>query len=85
MELILQVNDLHSIYLQGSISTLYDRLIHNSSKRPLLVSKTKESLVEYIAKHLFERSIYYEQAKHRISINKKSIEAIVAEIRILLH
>ncbi len=85
MEMILQVNDLHSIYLQGSISTLYDRLIHNSSKRPLLVSQTKESLVEYIAKHLFERGIYYEKARHRISINSKSIEAIVAEIRILLH
>jgi len=44
-----------------------------------------EGLTEYIAKHLFERGIYYDKAKYRISINSKSIEAIVAEIRILLH
>ena len=85
MDIISKEKDLHSIYLQGSITTLYDRLIDNSSKRPLLDSHTKESLIEYIAKHLFERSTYYEKAKYRISINSKSIDAIVAEIRILLH
>ena len=52
---------------------------------PNLDKLTKEGLTEYIAKHVFERSLYYEKAKHRISINSKSIEAIVAEIRILLH
>ena len=85
MDFISQVPELKTIYLQGSVTTLYDRLINNSSKRPLLASHTKESLIEYIAKHLFERSSYYEKANYRISINSKSIEAIVAEIRILLH
>ena len=85
MDFISQVPELKTIYLQGSVTTLYDRLINNSSKRPLLASHTKESLIEYIAKHLFERSSYYEKENYRISINSKSIEAIVAEIRILLH
>ena len=85
MDFISLVPELKTIYLQGSVTTLYDRLINNSSKRPLLASHTKESLIEYIAKHLFERSSYYEKANYRISINSKSIEAIVAEIRILLH
>ena len=83
--LLLKKNDLHSIYLKASVTTLYERLINNSSKRPLLASHTKESLIEYIAKHLFERSLYYEKAKYCISINSKDIDAIVAEIRILLH
>ena len=85
MNIISKETDLHSIYLKASVWTLYDRLKNNSSKRPLLAKLTKESLIEYIAKHLFERNIYYEKAKHRISINSKGIDAIVAEIRILLH
>ena len=85
MNIISKETDLHSIYLKASVGTLYDRLKNNSSKRPLLAKLTKESLIEYIAKHLFERNIYYEKAKHRISINSKGIDDIVAEIRILLH
>ncbi len=85
MNIISKETDLHSIYLKASVGTLYNRLKNNSSKRPLLAKLTKESLIEYIAKHLFERNIYYEKAKHRISINSKGIDAIVAEIRILLH
>ena len=85
MDFLSQVANLHTIYLQASITTLYERLLNNSSKRPLLASHSKESLIEYIAKHLFERSRYYEKAKYRISVNSKSMEDIITEIRILLH
>jgi shikimate kinase len=85
INIISQEADVYSIYLQGSVTTLYERLKINSSKRPLIASLKKDSLIEYIAKHLFERSVYYEKAKHRISINSKGVDDIVAEIRILLH
>ena len=85
INIISQEADVYSIYLQGSVTTIYERLKINSSKRPLIASLKKDSLIEYIAKHLFERSVYYEKAKHRISINSKGIDDIVAEIRILLH
>ena len=85
IDMITRQTKIQSIYLQASITTLYERLYENSSKRPLVAKLTKEGLMEYIAKHVFERSLYYEKAKHRISINSKSIEAIVAEIRIYLH
>ena len=85
MDFLSQVANLHTIYLQASITTLYERLLNNSSKRPLIASHSKESLIEYIAKHLFERSRYYEKAKYRISVNSKSMEDIITEIRILLH
>ena len=71
--------------MQASIHTLHKRLSENNSKRPLLSSLSGQGLTEYIAKHLFERSVFYEQALHRISINSKSVDAIVTEIRILLH
>tara|TARA_R110002074_G_scaffold79064_8_gene178530 strand:+ start:1110 stop:1628 length:519 start_codon:yes stop_codon:yes gene_type:complete len=85
MDIIINQNGVISFYLQASIPTLKDRLINNSSKRPLLASLSEEKLIEYIAKHLFERSVFYEKATHRINVNSKEIEAIVAEIRILLH
>ena len=43
-----------------------------------------EQLKEFIAKHLFERRNFYEQAKHTITIDGKTIEEIVEEIRIKL-
>tara|TARA_B100000787_G_scaffold169824_1_gene162430 strand:- start:33125 stop:33619 length:495 start_codon:yes stop_codon:yes gene_type:complete len=85
MDIIVNQKNIISCYLQASIATLYGRLTENSSKRPLLASLSKDALNEYIAKHLFERSAFYELAMHRISINSKSIDSIVADIRILLH
>ncbi|MFY0630993.1 MAG: shikimate kinase [Flavobacteriaceae bacterium] len=77
--------DIHSFYLQASIPTLKERLVRNTSRRPLLAQLSEEKLTEYIAKHLFERRDFYEEATHRIKIDSKSVEEVVAEIRILLH
>jgi len=85
IDFITNEENLFSFYLQASIHTLHKRLSENNSKRPLLSSLSGQGLTEYIAKHLFERSVFYEQALHRISINSKSVDAIVTEIRILLH
>ena len=54
INIISQEADVYSIYLQGSVTTIYERLKINSSKRPLIASLKKDSLIEYIAKHLFE-------------------------------
>tara|TARA_R110001632_G_scaffold102664_7_gene211130 strand:+ start:1108 stop:1626 length:519 start_codon:yes stop_codon:yes gene_type:complete len=85
MDVISNQKNLVSFYLQASIPVLKDRLANNSSKRPLLSSLSDEKLTEYIGKHLFERSAFYEEATHRISIKSKDIDTIVAEIRIQLH
>ncbi len=82
---LISIPTVKSIYLQGSIQTLVNRLKENKENRPLISNLDDEKLTEFVAKHLFERSNFYEEASHKINIDKKSIENIVAEIRILLH
>ncbi|MFD2567707.1 shikimate kinase [Pseudotenacibaculum haliotis] len=84
MDIILQEESAHSIYLQASIPTLKERIQRNKEKRPLVASLSDEKLTEYIAKHLFERRAFYEKAKHTIPTDG-DLDTIVAEIRILLH
>ena len=69
-----------SFYLNATINTLYNRLKKEQYSRPLIASLKLENLKEFIAKHLFERSSYYNQAQFSISINDKKIDAIVEEL-----
>ena len=73
-----------SIYLNASIGTLYSRLILEKSKRPIITNKTESELKEFIAKHLFERSYFYNQAKYKIDVNNKPVGEIIFEIEKLL-
>lgn len=82
--LLLQLDDVVSIYLKTSIDELYNRLKCETEKRPLLTSKNPDDLKEYIAKHLFERSYFYNKAKYTISTDGKTTDAIVLEIQRLL-
>ncbi|MBC7641583.1 MAG: shikimate kinase [Flavobacterium sp.] len=77
---LLESNDVISIYLYASIDTLYDRLVHEKEKRPLLAHKTEPEMKEFIAKHLFERSFFYNQCQFKINVNNKSAHEIVSEI-----
>ena len=75
-----------TVYLRTTPKELTKRLFDQRSQRPMISHhETSDALLEFISKHLFERSVFYEQALHRISINSKSVDAIVTEIRILLH
>jgi shikimate kinase len=85
LDLILKDKKSSSFYLRGSIPTLFKRLSENKFKRPLISDLSDDQLTEYIAKHLFERSLFYDKATHKISIDNKEIQEIVTEIRILLH
>ncbi len=82
--LLLQAPNITSIYLKASISTLTERLKANKAARPLLKDLSEEELTEYIAKHLFDRSFYYNQCKHVIVVDGKSPSEIVSEIEKLL-
>jgi shikimate kinase len=79
MELIHQQNAL-SIYLRASIATLTDRIVKHKSTRPLVAFLTDEQVPEFIAKHLFERSFFYEQAQKTVTIDAKTEKEIVQEI-----
>lgn len=73
-----------SIYLKASIETLFDRLKNEFESRPMIANLEAEDAKEFIAKHLFERSYFYNQAQYTISVDDKSINQIVTEIVTLL-
>jgi len=85
MNIILNQKDVQSVYLQANIPTLKDRISRNKQKRPLIASLSDEKMTEFIAKHLFERRDFYEQAHHTVSVNDRDVNTIVAEVRIALH
>lgn len=78
---ILQQEGVESFYLKASIKTLVERLENKKAHRPLLNQNSDDTLETFIAKHLFDRSYFYHQAKHIISVDNKSISTIVDEIK----
>lgn len=81
---LLKEDNCFSIYLQASVNTLYSRLNHQKESRPLLTQFHGDELKEFIAKHLFERSYFYNQAKYKVAVDNKSIDEIVSEMEKLL-
>jgi len=73
-----------SIYLKASIKTIYNRLLNESEKRPIVAQLPKEKLEEFIAKHLFERTCFYEQATYTIDTKDKGFNEIISEINQLI-
>ena len=49
-------------------------------KRPLIAQIADEDLPEFIAKHLFDRSIFYNKARWIVDTDGKTPEEIVEEI-----
>lgn len=78
--LFLQNEDVISIYLKASIGNLTEKLKNNREKRPLIKDLTEDDLQEYIAKHLFDRSYYYQNSKLSVVVDGKSKKEIVKEI-----
>ena len=71
----------HVFYLNASHKTLAQRLFPEKNGRPLIAhAETEEALQSFIAKHLFERQPFYRQANNIISVDNKSIKALVAEV-----
>lgn len=73
-----------SFYLSASINTIFNRINNETSQRPLVATIGINSLQEYIGKHLFERSTFYNKADKTILVNEKSLIEIANEIESLL-
>ena len=74
----------NGIYLKVGIEELTSRLEKEKVDRPLIANIPNEELQEFIGKHLFERSFYYNQASHVINCDAKSPEQIASELERLL-
>ncbi|MFV5692216.1 shikimate kinase [Flavobacterium sp. LT1R49] len=81
---LLKGDNVVSVYLKASIETLFNRLAHNKSKRPLIADKSDEEMKEFIAKHLFDRSFYYNHAQHKVIVDDKTIDQTVMDIVTIL-
>lgn len=80
MELLKNDPNVLSVYLQSSLETLTNRLSKELATRPLIAHlKTTDALNDFIRKHLFERTFYYEQATIKIDANT-SIEEVISQI-----
>ena len=71
-------------YIKVSIPELVNRLSGQKETRPLIKNTDIDDLPEFIGKHLFERSYYYNMAHHSIMGDGKSPEKISEEIKQLL-
>ncbi|WP_452222458.1 shikimate kinase [Lacinutrix salivirga] len=72
MDSILNDKDSVSVYLKSSINTLAERLQFEKAKRPLINHLTNtDDLIEFIGKHLFERSHFYNQAQLTVDVNRE--------------
>lgn len=73
------------IYLKTSLPNLSERLFAEKSKRPLISHlQTKDDLLEFVGKHLFERAPIYEQADITIKTDSLSVDQVVESILIQL-
>lgn len=69
-----------SVYLNASIDTLCSRLSFERQNRPLIANLDEVEFKEYIAKHLFDRNFFYNQASFKILVNDKTPKQITDEV-----
>lgn len=75
-----------SVYLKTSIPVILHRVANEKAKRPLIAHlKTEEALTEFVGKHLFERSQFYNQADHIVVTDNNEINHIVEQIILKLY
>jgi shikimate kinase len=79
MELI-QSSKAKSVYIKAGIPTLVARLIEEKNARPLVANLENEKMTEFVAKHLFERRFFYEQASIILNTENKTIQEVISEI-----
>lgn len=81
MDAILESKNAVSVYLKGSLPFLSKKLFKKKTKRPLIAHiETEEQMTEFIGKHLFERSHFYNRAEYHIITDNKEKTEIVEDI-----
>ena len=82
--LLLSGKNRTSVYLNASIDILSDRLLLDRTFRSLIADLSSEEFKEYIAKHLFDRSFFYNQAVYKVKVNDKTPDEVTDEVIALL-
>lgn len=75
-----------AFYLKHSLENLVDRLMPEKDHRPVIAHlSSREELDDFIRKHLFERTFYYNQANHIIACDELTVDQIVQRIKEVLN
>lgn len=82
--LLLNGDHIVSIYLHASIDLIFERLKRDKIERPIVADLNDDILKEFIAKNLFERSYFYNQATYKVIVDNKTTKEITEEIYQLL-
>lgn len=77
---VINAKSTNVFYLKLSIAALVERLTLEKEHRPLIKNIETAEMPEFIGKHLFERSFYYQQATNSISCDNKTPDQVVDEI-----
>jgi len=82
MAMILQSKHVKSFYLKASLPYLAEKLNKKKNKRPLISHlETEDELKEFIGKHLFERTPFYERAQVKIAVDGIPKKELIKTIR----
>ncbi|WP_108866918.1 shikimate kinase [Aquimarina aquimarini] len=85
IDIVTQKEGVKSVYLQTSLDELTKRLFEERYKRPLIAhTTTLDELKDFIRKHLFERSFYYNKADCKVNTDHKEANQINDEVIALL-
>ncbi len=71
-----------SVYLEMDEKTILNRLLNSKQKRPLVVNKTEEELVDFIQDKLTERSPCYSQATIIVPALSIDIDSLVEKLKV---
>jgi len=73
-----------TVYLRASVDELFDRLVIDMQKRPLIKGKSKDELRDFIETNLEKREIFYNQARFIFDVRqcstKQEMEQWVEEL-----
>ncbi len=85
MDDLLKNEEVITLYLKASVETLTNRLWPQKEDRPLIAHlPSEEALNEFIRKHLFERSFFYNQANIKLVVDDLSRQEVVQKILLTL-
>ncbi len=85
LNLLLEHLNVKLFYLKLSIPLLTKRLFQEKEHRPLISHlENEDELMEFIGKHIFERTQFYNQAEYIINTDNKTKQDLLEELLMTL-
>ena len=73
-----------SVHITMSEKAILTRLINSKQKRPLVISKSKDELINFVNNKLIERNSFYKKAKLTVNAISLNINTLVNDIKSII-